>query len=331
MRKVRREFDSFSGQESSIADMKKAADQYRVIIAEKDRELRTFDEQLKVVNAELTKLSSIRSANQGKIKTLMQNRDAFRKQIDAQYEAKNIAYEEFQKAQAAHRIWMQAEQVKWEEAHVQREIDNAIRDLENDLRKLELPACSDQIEQCLNIQTYLRVNVLKAPVTLGGENTATSAATTLRQVEKVSSDLILKKEQVEDNYSIGSKKSKGKKVTVKEPTSSQTVKLPFWVISALNELKINMVTNIEEAKQAIEALDKVKASFEQVQKSKMANVDAEREAIQARIEKQKARIPNISQEAANRIKANVSARKAVAAKAGLGDAAADTSSTAAEN
>ena len=329
LRKARRELDSFSGQESTIGDLKKAADQYRVILAEKDRDLRVFDEQLKSVNSELTQLSSTRSANQGKIKALTQERDGVRKQMDRLYETKNQAYEEFQKAQAAHRIWMQAENVKWEENHVRKEIDQAIRDLEFELKKLEMPASSDQIEQCLNIQTYLRTNVLKESVVVGNQSTAASTNTTgIRQVDKLDDTMVLKKDEVVDNYSIASK-SKAKKV-LKDvaPISTSTVKLPFWVISALNELKVNMVSNVEEAKQAIVALEKVKTSFEQKQESKMANIDSERAAINIRMEKEKARLENVPQEAAIRMLANAT-KRAAAKEAAAESTSAETAAKAA--
>lgn len=333
LRKARRELDSFSGQEASIGDLKKAADQFRAVLAEKDRELRTFDEQLKVVSAELTKLSSTRSANQGKIKALIQDRDALRKQMDTLFEGKNAAYEEFQKAQAAHRIWMQAEQVKWEETNITRDIERAIRDLEFEMKKLEIPACSDQIEQCLNIQNYLRINVLKESVSTGAAESTTGSASNaaFRQVEKLDDAQVLKKEEVVDNYSIVSSKGKGKKTTKEAaaPSATQSVKLPFWIISALNELKVNMVTNVDEAKQAIAALDKVKASFEEKQNAKMANIDSERASITARIEKEKARLATVPQEAAARMKANEAKRAAAkeAAKAAeAAEAAAATSS-----
>ena len=330
LRKARRELDSFSGQEASIGDLKKAADHYRAAIGEKDRELRTFDEQLKVVNAELTKLSSNRSANQGKIKSLIQERDAVRKQMDTIFEGKNLAYEEFQKAQTAHRIWMQAEQVKWEETQVKRDIEHAIRDLEFELKKLEIPACSDQIEQCLNIQTYLRTNILKESVPVSSESaSAASSNAAFRQVEKLDDTLVLKKEEVVDNYSILSSKSKGKKVVKEAAPSTQNVKLPFWIISALNELKVNMVTNLEEAKQAIAALEKVKTSFEEKQNSKMSNIDSERASINARIEKEKARLETVPQEAAARMKVNAAKRAAAkeAAAAAESEAAAATTAT----
>ena len=327
LRKARRELDSFSGQESTIGDLKKAADQYRVILAEKDRDLRVFDEQLKSVNSELTQLSSTRSANQGKIKALTQERDGVRKQMDRLYETKNQAYEEFQKAQAAHRIWTQAENVKWEESHVRKEIEQAIRDLEYELKKLEMPTSSDQIEQCLNIQTYLRINVLKESVVIGSQSTAASTSTTgIRQVDKLDDTMVLKKDEVVDNYSIVSK-SKAKKV-IKDvaPISNSTVKLPFWVISALNELKVNMVSNVEEAKQAIMALEKVKTSFEQKQDARMANIDSERTAINIRMEKEKARLENVPQEAAIRMIANAT-KRAAAKEAAAKEAAAESPST----
>jgi uncharacterized coiled-coil DUF342 family protein len=307
LRKIRRELESFSGQESSIADLKKAADHCRSIIAERDRELRALDEQMKTVNAELDKLSSSRNENQSKIKALINQRDATRKQLDGLYEKKSAAYEDLQKAQAAHRIWMQAEQVKWEESQVQRDIERAIRDLELEMKKLEMPACSDQIEQCLNLQTYLRTNVLKESVPVSSDANSILPNAAGRQVEKLMEAEVFKKQNVEDNYSINSKKSKSKKGTGTAALSNN-VKLPFWVISALSELKVNMVFNAEEAKLAIDALEGIKKSCEQTQAAQLANIDSERAAIQARIDKQKERIPKISEEAAARMKAKKAAK-----------------------
>lgn len=325
LRKLRRSLDSFSDHESSIADLKKASDQYRAILAEKDKELRGLDEQLKVVHAELVKLTSTRTENQGKIKALIKERDALREKTNGLYGAKNAAYEEFQKAYKAHGVFLAAERVKWEEAAVRREIETAVRDLERDLRHLEMPACVDQIEQCLNIQAFLRTNVLKEPVVPCPAASASVASDDLpssfRRVEKVSDDMILKKDQIEDHYSIvgGSKKAskagtKKSDSSVQQSTGPSKLKLPFWVLSGLEELNINMVSNVDDARTAIKALEDVKLAFEAKQKEKLATIDAEKSQILARIEKQKAQLDLVPQEAERRLKKK-SAERAAAEKA----------------
>jgi len=222
--------------------------------------------------------------------------------------------EEFQNALKAHSSWIEVERVKSEESFVRRDIETAIRNLERDLRNLALPACSDQIEQCINIQAYLRTHVLKESVAPLGLSSV-SAALSGRQVEKVTDDMVLKKEQINDPYSIVSSK-KSSKTTSKKPTGEATgsIKLPFWVISALEELKVNMVTTAEEAKIAIAKLDSVKSAFEAQQTAKLSTVDSEKAVLQERLTKQIARLENVAEEAAQRLKAHATQRKSTATK-----------------
>jgi len=140
------------------------------------------------------------------------------------------------------------------------------------------------------------------------ESPGNLATRELRQVEKVNDDLILKKKDADEDYYLAPKKSLNKKSTASTGTASTTttttIKLPFWVMSALEELHLTMVTSTEQAKQAISDLEVVKSKFEQKQKEVLGTVDSQKLALHGQIEALKARIPNIPKEALVRVQAN---------------------------
>jgi len=309
LRKARKQIESFNG-DSSMVDLKKNIDSLRTSMNEKDGEIKSIQEQLNSLHDQLGKMSSSRSAAQGKIKSLLGEKAQLSKSMNGLYEDKNKLFESFNEAKKAHNNWFQHQRLVNEESHIQRDIDYQVRKLEQEINDLSIPVNSSKIQDVTTLQAYLKHNVLKET----SSKQSQSAPVSSRQVESVDDSLVMKtkfnrEEETYMNFGSKSKKSTPKK-TLEPVVQSDTFKLPVWILADFESLGIKNVPltgTKDEILKLIDSLESVKSDLLKDQAQKASTIDSQKQSLESNIASLKAR--NVHEEAVKAVKEKEDQRK----------------------
>lgn len=307
LKKNRKALEALTNEQRAVDNIKRELDTTRAVLNEKEHTINEIRDQIKKVSSELNALPDDKNSRQSKIQSLITEKEETKKRLDHLHGEKNLCYTDFQAAREAHELWTEQDRLRRDEFFKRKEIENEIAKLRSEMENLNLPPCIDQINECENLQHYLRTSILRIPtatnrIATSENNTKVPPVLDARKVENMdkSEFVPLKKLRDENEDSLyvleGHSQKHGKKKT--GTSTNSTFKLPFWVVAGLEELEVGVVTTLEQVEDAVTRLDQVKHEFEKKQHEQLKTVDDKRADIQNKIQQQQNRLENIASEIA---------------------------------
>ena len=297
LHKARRSFDSISSLISAKDQADGQTESTRSSLKKLDAELRTLKEQIKEENDKYTQLLSQKSRSTAAIQSLRKNLDDVRSQIDTKFKERSSAYEAFSLAKEAHKTWAAERQEKYQALLVRREIENEMRELEDELRALSVVKALPELDALEALETLLSGLLVSSKK---AEEKPTSGSTLVpRAVEGIDEKKFVVLEKTEDSYFVGKKaatKPTSSRVIGGAPSAaakgaiSSSVSLPHWASLDLEVYGIGAVQSIEDAKKAIDRIAVTKQAIVGTSRAADQEKDEARSQLRAKIESLKTKL-----------------------------------------
>ncbi|EJU06177.1 hypothetical protein DACRYDRAFT_85981 [Dacryopinax primogenitus] len=309
LRRLRKNFEGFQGEEDSIGAERAKIDELRKKLD--DPEAKSISDRYEAIRNELLDIQKEGDELYASRSKLIEERNSLQDKVNALWSQRKESIGAFQEAKTKYITKQQEERHRREERYRQQraaEEADRIKEITERLREeAQMPAHQAQIEDCQTLIDYftIRLSGGSAPAPVTSADAAPSdiagvKALEIRQVASEPSDGMVvrkKKGDAEDAYFVGGGK-KGKKGAkaanghangvTHEPKATDKLNLPFGTLTALLELSIPPPTSHEDIPQAIENLQKKKAYFVAIQpkatQDQIAKVEAEIKKLQKKLD-----------------------------------------------
>ncbi|KZT62977.1 hypothetical protein CALCODRAFT_489526 [Calocera cornea HHB12733] len=312
IRRLRKTFEGFQGEEDAIAAERAKIDELKKKLD--DPESKSISERYEAIRDELQAIQKEGDELYASRTKIIEERNALQDKVNALWTKRKESIAQFQEAKSKYFAKQQEERQRREERYrQQRALEEAerIKEVTERLREeAQLPAYQSQIEDCQTLIDYFNVRMnggtAPPPTTTAGAAAVAHAdivgvkSLELRQVDAEPEGMVVRKKKGEEEaaYFVGGKKGKkGSKPTnghtngtvahEAKPTEGK-LNLPFGTLTALLELSIPPPTSIEDIPQTIENLQKKKAYFVAIQpkatKDQIAKAEAEIKRLQKKLD-----------------------------------------------
>ncbi|TPX71215.1 hypothetical protein SpCBS45565_g01256 [Spizellomyces sp. 'palustris'] len=283
LKKARKILEGFSSQQSSVESDKKQLDDLRAqldAIEPQRNEIRT---KIDAVKAQLTDLDNERKSKMGSFNDLVNDRKSIKADLDAEFDKLRALKSDYKKQKDEWFTWQREEQARKREQYLARKREESEARLtaqaEREREAAEIPAYSDEINQCATLIKFLENYSSKSEAT---KTNSADASTTARQMETGLPEgaVLLKKKDDEEYMVLGNKKGKKgrRQAGTGQSEKVKPFKLDFDIIDQFVKLKIDLPVSAAEIPATISALEEKQKWFKDNQAEATAKAKAAAEA-----------------------------------------------------